>query len=174
MTSLQRIISCAIAGVLWLAAIIAKHFWPDIEIGAFVMACGTTIAALGVHGATVGTSPSAQGGFASARLLAVIAAVALGLSMLGGCASLMDAGHSSYSVTSVKDKDGNVAGCDLNVNDGKEFANRKFQFQSMGPVCGLTVEEGDSKAFKGQALAVKGLTILPSLGLQDILAPRDK
>lgn len=57
MTANQRILACVVAGILWLAAIIAKHFWADIDIGAFMMACAGVITALGVHGAATGSAP---------------------------------------------------------------------------------------------------------------------
>jgi hypothetical protein len=103
------------------------------------------------------------------KLLAILI-----FALLSGCASLTEAGHNAYSVTATVDKEGNVSGYNLQLSDGKEFESRKIDFQGMGPMVRLSIEEGASKAFKGQALAVKGLTILPSLGLSDILAPRDK
>ena len=93
MSALQRIIACTIAGILWLGAIIAKHFWPDIETGAFMAACGAVITALGIHGATVGGSgdapaaapaPSAQGGFARLPFLLLVVSIAA-LIGLAGC-----------------------------------------------------------------------------------------
>jgi hypothetical protein len=91
------------------------------------------------------------------------------LASLAGCGTF---GHSSYSVSAVKDKDGAVAGYDLAVTDGKEFAGRRIDFQAVGPMVTISIIEGASKAFKGQALGVKAINILPTMGLDAILAPR--
>jgi len=89
--------------------------------------------------------------------------------LLSGCASLDTAGHAAYSATAVKDAKGKVIGYDFAVKDGKEFANRKIAFQATGDTVSVTIEEGTSHAFRGQALAVKALTVLPVTGLQDLV-----
>lgn len=99
-------------------------------------------------------------------LLAIASALML---LLSGCASLDTAGASTYTVTAVRDADGKVAGYELTVKDGKEYSGRNVQFQADGARAGLAIAEGESKAFKGQALAVKALTVLPVTGLQDLL-----
>lgn len=89
---------------------------------------------------------------------------------LAGCASIETAGHASYEITPIAVGE-NIA-CGLKVADGKEFeGGRSVMFS--GATCQLTVQEGPSKAFRGQAIAVKALG-LPTTGLADILAPRDK
>jgi hypothetical protein len=115
MTIWQKIIVGALTGILWLAAVVAKHFFADIDIGLFVASCAGVIGALGIHGMATGGSGSAQGGFASVRLLAVIAAIALGLSLLGGCAAVK--GYEAIAQDGVKQANDNalqvwaVAGC---------------------------------------------------------------
>jgi hypothetical protein len=113
-------------------------------------------------------APKAEAGFASVRMMITLVAVALGLSMLSGCASLENAGHSSFDV-----KANAAGGYDLSTKDGKEFAEgRMIMFEAATGK--LVVQEGPSKAFSGQALAVKAVNVLPTMGLGDILAPRDK
>jgi hypothetical protein len=89
--------------------------------------------------------------------------------LLPGCASLDSAGHSAYSATAVKDATGKVIGYELAVKDGKEFANRQIQFQAKGDAVAVTITEGESKAFKGQAISAKALSLFPVTGLQDLL-----
>lgn len=170
------------AALLWAAALVAKHFWPDIDIGAFVTTCISVIAGTGAFHAASSSdappsassfppmkytppagAPPAQGGFVSLLLLCGVALIAL---TLCGCASIEQAGNTGYEV-----KHG-AAGCDLSAKDGKEFKGRKLDFD--GDKCKLIVDEGDSKAFPGQALAAKALTVLPVTGLSDLIAPGAK
>lgn len=51
MTIAQKIIAVGLAAAFWLAAIVAKHFWPDIDVSAFITMCVSTIAGLGLHAA---------------------------------------------------------------------------------------------------------------------------
>lgn len=88
---------------------------------------------------------------------------------LTGCASIDNAGYSGYSITAVKDAKGAVSGYELQVKDGKEYAGRSISFQAQGSSVGVTIQEGQSKAFKGQAIGAKALTILPVDGLADLL-----
>jgi hypothetical protein len=168
-----QLLALILGFVLWAGLVYLKFTPAEPLIALLQMGLGGLITHMlkGVGAASVAKE---EGGFASVRMLVIVASIALGLSMLGGCASLTEAGHNSYSVIAKTDKDGNVTGYDLSLSDGKEFESRTINFQSAGPMVRLSIEEGASKAFKGQALAVKGLTILPSMGLQDILAPRDK
>ncbi len=101
--------------------------------------------------------------------VAIAIAVIAVLGSLSGCASLDNAGHAAYSATAVKDANGNVTGYELSVKDGKEFAGRQIQFQANGAAVGLVIVEGESKAFKGQAIGAKALSVMPVTGLQDIL-----
>jgi hypothetical protein len=54
MNATQRIAAGVATAVLWLAAIVAKHFYPDISIEGFTMACASALSALGIHSATKG------------------------------------------------------------------------------------------------------------------------
>ncbi len=84
------------------------------------------------------------------------------LAMLAGCGSF---GHTAYEVkASAAGK-----GCDLSAQDGKEFRGRNFAFDGKG--CTLIVEEGASKAFAGQAIGAKALSVMPVTGLGDLLKP---
>jgi len=78
--------------------------------------------------------------------------------LLSGCGTF---GHTTYQVTR------SANGCELSAQDGKEFANRNISFD--GKDCTLIVEEGASKAFRGQAIGAKTLTVLPVTGLDDIV-----
>lgn len=88
--------------------------------------------------------------------LTVLAAVAS-----TGCASLGDAGHVAYTVRSYTDQGGKRACCELAVADGKEFEGRTIQFRTDGTGAMFTVQEGESKAFKGQGIAAKAASVLP-------------
>lgn len=88
---------------------------------------------------------------------------------LAGCASLENAGFDSYTVRSFKAEGGMAACCELDVKSGKEYSDRTVQFQTNGSAATLTIQEGQSKAFKGQGIAAKAATVLPVTGLQDLL-----
>jgi hypothetical protein len=98
-----------------------------------------------------------------------VALLLIAAAAMSGCASLEDAGHSSYSASAVKDAAGRVVGYDFSVRDGKEFAGRQIQFQAQGDAVAVTITEGESKAFKGQAMSAKALSLFPVTGLQDLL-----
>ena len=95
-----------------------------------------------------------------------LALLLLAAAILSGCASVTSAGHASYLVTRTAN------GCELSATDGKEFASRNIAFD--GKDCTLIVEEGESKAFRGQAIAAKALAVFPVTDLANILAPRDQ
>lgn len=89
-----------------------------------------------------------------------IALAVLGLAVAAftsGCASLTDAGHVAYGV-----KQTAQGGCDFSAADGKEFASRSISMVSTKAGCQMEVNEGASSAFQGQAIAEKGLSVLPS------------
>lgn len=94
--------------------------------------------------------------------------IALAVLALAGCASIDNAGHASYTVRSFKGPDGSVACCELEVKDGKEYSGRNIGFQTNGSGAVFQVHEGESKAFKGQAIGAKALTVLP-VNLGDVL-----
>jgi hypothetical protein len=108
------------------------------------------------------------------KRIAALMIVLVCLAVLAGCASIQQAGNASYETAPVLDGAGKVVGQRVTIGDGKEFASRKIQFTSEGGKTTLTVEEGQSKSFKGQALAVKALTILPVNDLGAILAPPER
>jgi hypothetical protein len=98
--------------------------------------------------------------------LAVVAALAC----LTGCAALQDAGHSAYTVRPVTDQHGKVQGYTLDVQDGKEYAQgRMVQFQTAAEGATLMLQEGPSKAFKGQAISAKAAAVFPITDLANIL-----
>jgi hypothetical protein len=169
----NRSVIIALLLAAWAGLIYAKSVLP-----AFVLADLNSLISYiqvllgGIVGYHVGSPPTqiapprhddGQGGFASWPLLVVIAAIALALS---GCAGTF--GHTSYLVT----QSASGKGCELQAADGKEFKSRNIAFDGKG--CTLVVEEGVSKAFKGQALGVKAINVLPTMGLSDILAPQDQ
>ena len=86
------------------------------------------------------------------------------LASLGGCASLTEAGHTSYTVTQAPDG----KSCELRAGDGKEYkGGRAITFD--GGKCQFAVEESGSKAFKGQAIGAKALAVFPVTDLANIL-----
>jgi hypothetical protein len=95
--------------------------------------------------------------------------LALSVLLLAGCASLDNAGYDSYTVRSFKTEAGMPACCELDVKSGKEYAGRAVQFQTNGAGAVLAIQEMEAKAVKGQALAVKALTVMPVTGLQDLV-----
>ena len=101
----------------------------------------------------------------------LLGALFLGLS---GCASIENAGFDSYTIRSFKSDMGVTSCCEFEAKSGKEYKARQISFESNGTGAALMVIEGEAKAFKGQALAVKALTILPVNDLASILAPRDE
>lgn len=84
---------------------------------------------------------------------------------LAGCGTLNTAGQSSYTVKPFEAKDGTLVCCALDMKDGKEYSGRNIQFQTNGAAFGLTISEGESKAFTGQGIAAKALSVLPVTNL---------
>lgn len=84
-----------LAALIWIAALVGKHFWPDLDIGAIVTTCAGVLSGLGVYhvagpsNAAVPDAPAApvadkgQGGFAAVPFVALLAVIAL--AMLAGC-----------------------------------------------------------------------------------------
>lgn len=88
--------------------------------------------------------------------------IALAALALSGCASIEHAGYDQYTVRAVKDVNGKTDGYELDVKSGKEYATRGVQFETNGKAAALVIGETDAKAFKGQALTVKAINILPT------------
>jgi hypothetical protein len=103
------------------------------------------------------------------RSLCAMAALSA-LALASGCASLTEAGHTDYRVNVVKDAQGRPAAYELQVKDGKEFDGRQIHFQAQGSAVGLSIVEGESKAFKGQAIGAKALSVLPVTDLANIVS----
>jgi hypothetical protein len=82
--------------------------------------------------------------------------------LLAGCASTNNAGYSGYTVK--PNADGRY---ELTVQDGKEYSGRVIQFS--GNTGELTIQEGESKAFKGQAIGAKAQAVFPITDLANIL-----
>lgn len=99
----------------------------------------------------------------------LVPAIVIASLALAGCASLEFAGHDSYTVRSYKADNGKVSCCELDVKSGKEYADRAVGFRTTGSGAVLTINESGTKAFKGQALTVKSLTVLPVTGLDALL-----
>jgi hypothetical protein len=103
------------------------------------------------------------------RIMLLIVVLAM-VAALGGCASLTEAGHTSYTVRAAPAAEGKTVCYDFESKDGKEYAGRVIQFQG---TCGigavLTIQEGPSKAFRGQGIAAKALSVLPVTGLDELL-----
>ena len=49
MNAWQKIVSASLAGIVWCAAIIAKHYWTDIDISGISAACSGVLSGLGVY-----------------------------------------------------------------------------------------------------------------------------
>ena len=47
-----KILIGLVATLVWVLAIVAKHFWPDIDIGGIVTAAGSALSGLGVYHVT--------------------------------------------------------------------------------------------------------------------------
>lgn len=96
------------------------------------------------------------------KILIALAALA----MLSGCAAIENAGHTAYTAEFT------ALGCRITVADGKEYKEREIAADCHKAQ--FAIKETGVAAFKGQALAVKAVNVLPTMGLQDILAPRDQ
>jgi len=90
MSNRAKILIGLVAVAVWVGALIAKHFWPDVDISGLVAAASSTLAGLGVyHVGTTGDdkgppAPPNQSGRALPWLLVVVAVAAV----LAGCAGL--------------------------------------------------------------------------------------
>jgi hypothetical protein len=100
------------------------------------------------------------------RIFGALAALSA-LAILSGCASIQSAGHVVYTVK--PNADGRY---ELTVQDGKEFSGRTIQFS--GNTGELVIQEGESKAFKGQAISAKALSVFPVTDLANILSGNAK
>lgn len=88
---------------------------------------------------------------------------------LAGCTSLNQAGNSAYTVRPYAvPGSGAVLCCELQVQDGKEYSSRTIEFKVVDQGYSLKVDEGESKAFRGQGIAAKAATVFP-VNLGDIL-----
>lgn len=176
------------AALVWVAMVVAKHFAPDLDIGAIVVACAGVLTGLGVYHVG-GPAPSPyvppaappttpypepvpplvkleQGGYATADfvwVLVYVSLVALGTLLLPGCASLTQAGNTAYSFEPVANADGSMWCCKFSAQDGKEYSSRNIEvIKGADGAVHIAVQEGASTAFQGQAIAGKALSILPS------------
>ena len=91
---LAKIYIGTLAALIWVAAVVGKHFWTDLDTSAIVAGCASVLAGLGVFHVSTPEDPAApaaaapdkaQGGFASIALLILVAAGAL---LLSGCGSM--------------------------------------------------------------------------------------
>ncbi|MBI3150099.1 MAG: hypothetical protein HYZ17_16465 [Betaproteobacteria bacterium] len=90
-----------------------------------------------------------------------VALLVIAAAVLSGCGSF---GHTLLEVKQ------SAKGCELTAQDGKEFQRRNIAFD--GKACTLIVEEGASKAFTGQAIGAKTLTVLPVTELDSLLGAK--
>lgn len=166
----SNIIKLALAvllGVAWFALVLLGKTGVD----PFVAFIQGALVSLGAHVLTmVAPAPAApkdkEAGFAMLRMLGVVVLLVVMGSTLAGCAGTF--GHTSYTV-----KANTAGGYDFEAGDGKEYATgRSIAFSAANG--SLMISEGASTAFTGQALGVKAINILPTMGLGDILAPQDK
>jgi hypothetical protein len=104
--------------------------------------------------------PAAATGRISLPILAVVIMCAFALLHLQGCASLTQAGNSSYSFEPVS-IDGKTA-YKFTAADGKEYSARVIKASLIDGGFTIEVTEGASTAFQGQAIAGKALSLLPS------------
>jgi hypothetical protein len=173
---LAKIYIGTMAAIIWGAAVVGKHFWPDIDTAAIVLACSNVLTGLGVYHVAGPAQPlvqpqperrpdMGQGGFVRIGVLVVLAGLAL---LLSGCASVTSAGHAAYTIT--RSADGRSF--ELSATDGKEFAGRSIMFDAIRGH--LVVQEGESKAFRGQAISAKALSVFPVTDLGNILSGGQK
>lgn len=106
----------------------------------------------------------------------LIITLSAAVAMLSGCASMQYAGTASYSVKPFTDKAGNVACCEVAVNNGKEIANLEAHIVKT-PDGGYTVDlkEQGVAAFQGQAIAAgatkEAIADAAKIGVAAALAP---
>lgn len=102
-------------------------------------------------------------------IVIAIVLVLLALFGLSGCASLEQAGHTSYVVRPFTAPNGSVMCCEAQFTDGKEYTGgRVITLQTTPLGVAFQVQEGESKAFRGQGIAAKAIP-LPVTGLQEML-----
>lgn len=88
------------------------------------------------------------------------------LALCAGCAALADAGHTAYTVSQPRGR-----GCEFRAADGKEYTGGRVVAFRSDPDggCVVLVQEGDSAAFRGQAISGKALSVMPITSLPEIL-----
>lgn len=157
--------------VLFVALLCVTYFPPaagaesliSYIVGALGMLSGHIF---GLKSAAVkppGSALDGQAGNATVSCLLWVLAFAFGATLLSGCASLTQAGNTSYIVEPIADHDGKMVCCRFTATDGKEYSGRNISFakESDGAFI-LQIKEGASSAFQGQAIAGKALSVLPS------------
>jgi hypothetical protein len=85
MTPVQKIIAGVLIGLLWLGALVAKHFFADIPIDAFTAFCIAALSGLGIHAASTGSADK-QAGFVSYPMLWMAAVLSVAV-CFAGCAA---------------------------------------------------------------------------------------
>jgi len=90
-------------------------------------------------------------------------ALAVMCAALGGCAY----GVSTYTVTAKEI--GGKAVYELSLQDGKEYEGKSINFQTNQNGAALLIGADKEKAFKGQAIGAKAMTILPVTSLEELV-----
>lgn len=70
-----------------------------------------------------------------------------------GCSSLQDAGHSKYSFRPFAGADGKMLCCEAVIESGREVSNLSIHVVKRGEDYDVTVSVEGVKAFAGQAIA---------------------
>lgn len=81
----------------------------------------------------------------------IMVVVVVGL--LGGCASLQNAGTASYSIKPFEKADGGLECCEVQVLNGKEIANLEARIVKKGDDFTVELKEQGVTAFKSQEIS---------------------
>lgn len=60
MNAWQKLIGGGVAGLIWIAAIVVKHFWTDIDIGGITTTCSSVVSGLGLYHALTLPKPDTK------------------------------------------------------------------------------------------------------------------
>ena len=88
----------------------------------------------------------------------ILMVVVVGL--LGGCASLQNAGTASYSIKPFEKADGGLECCEVQVLNGKEIANLEAKITRKGGDFSVELKEQGVAAFKGQEVSAEAAKAL--------------
>jgi hypothetical protein len=106
-STIIKLIIGLVATAVWGAALVGKHFWPDLDTSAIVLACGSALTGLGIYhvaspDGAADKPADKQAGRANPALLGLLA-----VALLAGCSTVMR-GYESAAYNEIKSADDNT------------------------------------------------------------------